>query len=203
MACAAKKTSGEKTAGDATAEDQAAWRREVADVVPIKTASARSEGSSKKIPPRAPVAPGLEERGARSALLDLRIGRRAVSVRSLELKKETEEKDSFRVSGVPRRIVAALRRGQPRIGDELDLHGMTRDEAEAALLRFLETARSRGIRAVRLIHGQGHSSPAGMPVLRALSREWLRAHPAVLAFCFAPPKEGGAGATLILLRRDK
>jgi len=37
-------------------------------------------------------------------------------------------------------------------------------------------------------------------VLRRLARHWLIQRPEVLAWCDAPPKDGGSGAALVLLK---
>ncbi|NTV11163.1 MAG: DNA mismatch repair protein MutS, partial [Zoogloea sp.] len=83
---------------------------------------------------------------------------------------------------------------------ELDLHGMTRDEARAALARFVATSLQQGLRCIRLIHGKGLGSPGRLPILKHLSRGWLAQRDDILAFCQARPHDGGDGALLILLR---
>jgi DNA-nicking Smr family endonuclease len=99
-----------------------------------------------------------------------------------------------------RRTLADLRRGRWAIQSELDLHGYDREEARAALGRFLTLALGRGHRCVRVIHGKGLSSPGGVSVLKILSRQWLAQREEVLAFCPARPCDGGEGALLALLR---
>lgn len=65
-----------------------------------------------------------------------------------------------------------------RVVDELDLHGLTGDQAEQRLEMFLDRAAvtSRG-EVVRVITGRGAGSP-GPPVLQGLVREaingWLQ-----------------------------
>ena len=54
-----------------------------------------------------------------------------------------------------------------------------------------------------VIHGRGHNSPAGLPVLREQMSRWLTrgaTGKSVLAFCTARPKDGGGGALYVLLR---
>jgi DNA-nicking Smr family endonuclease len=102
-------------------------------------------------------------------------------------------------------VLRALRRGEPRPEARLDLHGRTRDEALRAAERFLQLARADGRRAVLVIHGRGQNSEAGEAVLRPALQAWLVSPAAtragVMAFAPASPRDGGAGATLILLRR--
>lgn len=98
-----------------------------------------------------------------------------------------------------------LRAGRRPIEGELDLHGRTRAEAIRALERFVGTTRARGRRIVLVVHGRGRGSEAGDPVLRPAVWAWLESPAAaalgVMAFATAPPPLGGAGATLVLLRR--
>ena len=102
--------------------------------------------------------------------------------------------------GIPRRVLTDLRRGRWVVQGQLDLHGLVRDEARAALATFLGESLHLGRRCVRLIHGKGLGSPGRIPVLKHLSRGWLAQREEILAFCQAPPHDGGGGALLILLR---
>ena len=78
---------------------------------------------------------------------------------------------------------------------------MTSDEAHDALADFLaRSARQRGLRCVRVIHGKGLTSPNKEPVLKGKVRRWLAHWDDVLAYCEAPQHAGGGGAVLILLR---
>jgi DNA-nicking Smr family endonuclease len=110
-----------------------------------------------------------------------------------------------RAAGVSAAVLRALRRGEHPPEARLDLHGLTRDEAVSAAEQFLLRSRARGRRTVLVIHGRGQNSEAGGPVLRPALQEWLgsaaSARAGVMAFAPAPPRAGGAGATLVLLRR--
>ncbi len=103
---------------------------------------------------------------------------------------------------VDRRTGERLRRGQLRPEARLDLHGMTADEAHAALADFLRASHSRGKRCVIVITGRGK---LGSGVIRAETPHWLNAptlRPLILAYAEAQPKDGGAGALYVLLRRE-
>lgn len=84
--------------------------------------------------------------------------------------------------------------------DQLDLHGLVRDEAREALARFLSDSLLQGKRCIRVIHGKGHGSPGKVSILKQLSRGWLAQREEILAFCQAGPHDGGGGALLVLLR---
>ncbi|MDD5297856.1 MAG: Smr/MutS family protein [Rhodocyclaceae bacterium] len=107
---------------------------------------------------------------------------------------------AFLRPGLPRRVLTDLRRGRWVVQKQLDLHGLTRDEARAALATFLGACLKDGQRCLRLIHGKGLGSPGGEPVLKHLSKSWLSQREEILAFCQARPHDGGAGALLVLLR---
>ncbi|MBK1673044.1 DNA mismatch repair protein MutS [Ectothiorhodospira shaposhnikovii] len=102
--------------------------------------------------------------------------------------------------GLQRQVIRKLRRGHYRIAAELDLHGMTAREAHAELSLFLAAARERRLRCVRIIHGKGLRSSNKGPVLKSRVAHWLQQRSEILAFCSAPPAEGGTGAVLVLLR---
>ena len=119
---------------------------------------------------------------------------------SLEDRLDTGDETAFLRPGIPRRVLTDLRRGRWVVQGQLDLHGLVRDEARAALSAFLGESLHHGRRCVRLIHGKGLGSPGRFPVLKHLSRGWLAQREEILAFCQAPPHDGGGGALLILLR---
>ena len=85
----------------------------------------------------------------------------------------------------------------------LDLHGHTRDEARAALVRYLSVSLQQGFRCIRVIHGKGLGSPGRFSILKELSRGWLAQREEILAFCQAGPNDGGSGALLVLLRAQQ
>jgi DNA-nicking Smr family endonuclease len=105
----------------------------------------------------------------------------------------------YRRDGVALTVLQKLRRGEYRIEDELDLHGCTGREAHTQLVAFLGTARARGLRFVRVIHGKGMRSGPGGPILKQTVNTLLRRADPVLAFTSARPRDGGTGATLVLL----
>ena len=86
----------------------------------------------------------------------------------------------------------------------LDLHGMVRAEARAAVERFLRSSRFAGKRCVIVVHGRGLRSPGGEPVLKKALVRWLSRGALakqVLAFTSTLSYDGGGGAMYVLLRR--
>ena len=84
---------------------------------------------------------------------------------------------------------------------ELDLHGLTRDEALESLGHFIDGAWRREMKAVLVITGKGNNSP-GEPVLQAAVAGWLRdkGKKTVVEFAPAPRQMGGTGAFVVFLR---
>jgi len=107
---------------------------------------------------------------------------------------------AFLRPGLPRRVLTDLRRGRWVLQGELDLHGLTRNEARDALAHFLAHSLQQGRRCIRVIHGKGLGSPGRVSILKQLSRGWLAQREEILAFCQAGPHDGGGGALLVLMR---
>jgi len=107
---------------------------------------------------------------------------------------------SFAAPGIQKRVLKRLRAGGFGAEAELDLHGLTVDEAKRRLAGFLQSCLADGLRCLHLIHGKGYRSEGDYPILKNQINLWLRQHPDVLAFCTAKPSEGGTGAVYVLLR---
>ena len=106
--------------------------------------------------------------------------------------------------GLDPRVVRRLRKGEFAVQGHVDLHGMTREEAKAALDLYLAGARHAGKRCVLVVHGRGLHSKDQVPVLKDALKRWMttaRFAEHVLAFATARPHDGGAGAVYLLLRR--
>lgn len=94
-----------------------------------------------------------------------------------------------------------LKRGEIRVDLELDLHGLTREEALQSLSRFIAGAHARGQKAVLVITGKGNNSP-DEPVLLGAVAGWLqdKGREMVAEFGPAPREMGGSGAFVVFLR---
>jgi DNA-nicking Smr family endonuclease len=107
--------------------------------------------------------------------------------------------------GLDPRILKRLRRGEYALQAHLDLHGLSREEAKAALETFLLKSRAAGRRCVLVVTGRGLHSKDQVPVLKEAVQRWLHAArfgQVVLAFATARPHDGGAGAIYLLLRKQ-
>lgn len=110
------------------------------------------------------------------------------------------------VHGLSRKLMQRLKRGNFPVQDYVDLHGLTKQEAEVKVREFLLHSHRRGLRCVLIVHGRGHNSENHIPVLKERLPVWLTRGPVkkiVLAFSTARPYDGGTGAVYILLKRKK
>ena len=80
-------------------------------------------------------------------------------------------------------------------GPPLKIIGMRVDEATPLVDKALDDAFLADVASLRIIHGFGQGK------LRAAVRELLKSHPHVTGFRDGAPNEGGAGATVVELRR--
>jgi DNA-nicking Smr family endonuclease len=114
---------------------------------------------------------------------------------------ETGEELVYQRSGLQQRTMKKLRRGLFVVDAELDLHGMTANEARQAVAAFLGECRRRRIQCARIIHGKGRGSRHRNPVLKGKIGHWLQQRDEVLAYCSARHCDGGTGAVYVLLKR--
>ena len=113
---------------------------------------------------------------------------------------DTDDALSFRRRGVGVDVVRKLRRGVWVLQDEIDLHGLRRDEARERVADFVRDSARAGLRCIRVVHGKGLGSPGREPVLKAKVKSWLVQRSEVLAFTHARPADGGHGALIVLLK---
>lgn len=115
-------------------------------------------------------------------------------------------------STIDRKAAKRLAQGKMAPEARIDLHGMTQDDAQSALIGFITTAHARGKRLALVITGKGRPAddPAGMPrqegVLRRQVPMWLRAaplRPLVQDIRQAHQRHGGSGAYYVYLRRTR
>jgi DNA-nicking Smr family endonuclease len=112
---------------------------------------------------------------------------------------DTGDEISFRRPGIQNGVLRKLKRGEYRVEDVCDLHGLRVAEAKTALREFLAEALARRLRCVRIIHGKGHGSGTRGPVLKTAVNMVLRKTAPVLAFISARRVDGGTGAINVLL----
>ncbi|HIG68833.1 MAG TPA: hypothetical protein EYQ46_02280 [Myxococcales bacterium] len=97
-----------------------------------------------------------------------------------------------------------LRAGKIRPQQTIDLHGFTRDNAYRRLCHEVARAATADFRCLLVIHGKGQHSSIGAVTIRDVLSDWLTQPPLAqhVAGCtLAQPKDGGSGASYLLLRR--
>jgi DNA mismatch repair protein MutS2 len=116
----------------------------------------------------------------------LKIDLRTSQLRLQETKKDRREEKNLGS------IAAAKARS---ISPELDLRGLTVEEAEYRVEKYLDDAHLAGLEKVRLIHGKGTGT------LRQAVQNLLARHPHVERFSLADYREGGTGVTVAVLKK--
>jgi DNA-nicking Smr family endonuclease len=174
--------------GKRTDPDAELFREAMRDVKPIKV---RARATTPRVRPPA---------RARFTAAD----RALVLVESLQGLPDGEITDtgdeiSFRRAGVQEDVMRKLKRGEYRVEEVCDLHGLRVDEAKAAVREFLAESLARRLRCVRIIHGKGKGSGPRGPVIKTAVNMILRKTAPVLAFTSARRVDGGTGAINVLL----
>ncbi len=177
-------------------EDSALWKSVTKDVAPLKRKSPTHPVPTAESPAQDTAAAKKKRPAVRPA---------APSRPAVPPALQPEPLSHGRASGVDRRTMDRLRRGQLAVEAEIDLHGHTRDAAHSALTAFVAGHASAGRRCVRVVTGKGMFREGG-GVLRAEVPRWLNESPlreVVLAFAHARRDDGGEGALYVLLRRRR
>lgn len=143
-------------------------------------------------------APGNDELESLAHLSDLVSGHGELDITF------TDEYIEGSVAGLSRKLMKHLKKGMFPIQDYMDLHGLSKQDAEVKVHDFLLQSYRRGLRCVLIVHGRGLNSENHIPVLKERLPAWLKRSPInriVLAFSTARPYDGGAGAVYVLLRQ--
>jgi DNA-nicking Smr family endonuclease len=185
--------SPDTSSGVVDPDDLAAFRAAVADARPLPASGRVHLGSA--LPPPRPLQHMADERAALHESLHGPI--------TLQDRLEGGDEPSYLRSGLAKNVLRDLRRGRWVIQDEIDLHGLNREQARQLLADFLAHSLKHGVRCVRIVHGKGLGSPGKDAVLRRLVRGWLAQKTETLAYCQAKPQDGGEGAVVVLLRTQK
>jgi len=163
----------------------------------LRELMALKERYAKKAPP-SPPPPGLTpgqavevpSLGKRGRLLEIRGEEALVQVGPLKMSLKAAELKPLQEEATPKALPLRPRREVK----EVDLRGLTVEEALLEVDSALEEARALGLPTLRLLHGKGTGA------LRQAIREFLRRDKRVEAFADAPPNEGGHGVTVVVLK---
>jgi len=171
-------------------DDNDLFRRSISGAKPLQSGD-RVPDPKKKPAPKARFARADEQKALRESLED--------DIDTIE--SANAENMRFRRSHVGARTMRKLSRGKYAVQAEIDLHGMTIDEARPRLADFIDYAVKRGLTCVRIVHGKGLGSGHRGPVLKMAVNRWLRKWDSVLAFVSARQVDGGTGAVYVLLQQ--
>ena len=130
--------------------------------------------------------------------------------------REEKEEDKGPSCGTSFRGERRYRLLRKKPDDFIDLHGLTRDEAWNALNTFFENSRGKDFEKVLIIHGKGshQTRPSGdVPLnedlrpsegaLRDLTRRFIEFCPFAGESGYSTAREGGSGATWVILKERK
>jgi DNA mismatch repair protein MutS2 len=132
---------------------------------------------------------------------EVEVDGKRVRVRAADLVKTAPERErSPREAAVasgyltgastPRRVTSE---GWTPVESQVDLRGLTTEEARFRLDQYLNDAYMEGLRTVRVVHGKGTGA------VRQAVRDLLADHALVRSHETAEPREGGDGATVVHL----
>ena len=85
----------------------------------------------------------------------------------------------------------------------LDLHGLTYNEAESEINKFLDEAIASNIQKVAIIHGKGLHSQDGVGVLKDLVYKIINDKGIARDITVPKPQYGGSGAVWIILKKEE
>lgn len=115
---------------------------------------------------------------------------------------QSDEHLFFARQGIQHRLIRQLKRGDIRVDEKVDLHGLTQLEAQQLLDEFLAHQLEQRHRCILVVHGKGIGSLNNRPVLKNLVFNLLKNDPAVLALSSAQQRDGGTGALYVLLKKE-
>lgn len=177
-------------------EDEDLFQKAMGGVKPLKSKPRQSQNRT----PNSSV-PGSTLRKRREAAISGKTEGGAALSESWIEPVDPEEKIEFSRPGLQQTRLRQLRQGSLNIQYQVDLHGYRIEEARELVYEFLQFARSQNFSCVRIIHGKSHRTTNRQSTLKSHVNHWLRQLPEVLAFCTAPPSEGGTGSVLVLLKK--
>jgi len=123
--------------------------------------------------------------------LDVKLGslRARINVRQIERVENRNSENETR----DKVVQPSLSHFELRVSPELDLRGLSVDEAILLIDQRLDEASRAGVRELRIIHGKGTGT------LRRAVRDMLSKHALVQGHAGAPPRGGGEGVTVVEL----
>ncbi len=181
-----------------TEEDKSTFLSAVTDVAPLKKGNTTAQYSPKKL-----------QQKTLSTLQKLRKKQHEQRhYGSIETRQNDGLSDPvgafeslfYHQKGIRLQELSKLKKGDFQVSSELDLHGLTLDDARTVMHEFISEAYHLKQRYIRIIHGKGYNSRDEYPALKNLVNQELKTLKAVIAFSSAPVRNGGTGAVNVFLK---
>ena len=169
-----------------------AWRHEVEQVVGPADTFAEPEAAVRGSPGMGDTVAveGMPQPGKVTAVsasdIEVEVGRLRMRVEPARVRLLMHKT----ASAVPD-VLSSTITARPEAPAELNVIGLTAEEAREQVDEYLDRAFLAGRCRLRLVHGHGKG------VLRRTLHNLLRSHPHVSKFYLAPANEGGTGATIV------
>lgn len=109
----------------------------------------------------------------------------------------------FKCHGIQDGVYRKLRQGKYQIDARLDLHKMTIETAREKVFSFINDCMKYDLRTVLIMPGKGDRNTEDPALLKSYLIHWLPQLNDVMAYHTAQPKDGGAGAFYVLLKKSE
>jgi DNA-nicking Smr family endonuclease len=164
----------------------------------VKRTSWRRDRHPSSVPPAmpAPVDTDVEDRRLMQAAAD--------AGSPIEILDHPEYIEGW-IGVAGKRFLPRLRNGFYSIQGQIDLHGLGKAEAQAAVEEYLAHMSRFHSCCVKIIHGRGINSPTDRATLKESLQQWLSTRKMsryVVAYASAQFNDGGVGAVYVLLSRQ-
>lgn len=180
-------------------DDKVLFMQAMAGVKPLKDNNVTSDASrASRSSLGKPDATTLSKRAAAEGSETAALGTGLSDMQALLNPVSGDAYLSYKVATLQTKVFNQLKQGKLRWYDAVDIHGCTIEEAREAMTTLLTQAKQNGETVVKIVHGKGSEA-----ILKTCVNGWLRQLPEVLAFCSAPAQDGGNGAVLVLLKKNK
>ena len=180
-----------------TSAERSLYQQTYADVAPLNRGAATA---GRPTPASRVARRGLADEEMRARA---RLGALVAGAIRFELSRSLEGDVLGRRQGLPEQAAIGLQSASCKPEAQVDLHGLSGDQAFDAVVRAVRAEHRRGVRLLLLIVGKGRHSEAGVGVLLDRAVEALHAGgaaPLVRAFATAHARHGGTGALLVQLQ---
>lgn len=109
----------------------------------------------------------------------------------------------YKKDGIQQGVYKNLRLGKYKIDSRLTLQKLKFEQARQGVFDAVLSAHHNGLRVLLIQHGLGQHSHPFPAFMKSYVNKWLRQIPQVLAFHSALRQLGGAGATVVLIKKSE